>query len=366
MCVHFMNLVKIIKSRRFIVGIIALLAISFFVARTFILPKKTTLESTTVKKGDLKQELTLSGKIEAEERVTLQFQTAGQLAWVGVKEGDYVQKYQGLASLDQRQLKKTLEKKLNDYMTTRWDFEQTKDNAQSGVLLGQQRYNLEAGNKAAFSGQHEINLINDMIKRILEKSQFQLNNSVLEVELQTLSIDLANLWTPINGIVTRIDAPFPGLNITPAQAQFEIVNPGSVFLEVTADQTEVVNLKEGMEATIIFDSYPNKPLKGVIKNISFIPKKEETGTVYRVKVAPLEIDNKNYQYRIGMTADATFTIAKSENVLYLPLRFVKSDEKGKYVFLGEKRKKAYVRSGFETDNDLEIVSGLSQGNLVYD
>lgn len=361
-----MKLVKIIKNRRFVIGVIALLAISIFVTRTFILSKKTAPESVTVKKGDLKQELTLSGKIDAWGHATLQFQTGGQLAWIGIKEGDYVQKYQGIASLDQRQLKKTLEKKLNDYMTTRWDFEQTKDNSQNGVLLGQQRYSLEVGNKANLSGQPEIDIINEMIKRILEKSQFQLNNSVLDVELQTLSIDLANLWTPINGLVTRIDSPFPGVNIAPNQAEFEIVNPHTIFFDVTADQTEVINLKEGTDGTIILDSYPNKNIKGTIKTISFTPKKDETGTVYEVKVDFSDLDNNDYKYKIGMTGDITFTTSGKQNVLLLPLRFIKSDAKGNYVFLGKDRKKSYIETGFETDNDAEILKGLQEGDRVYD
>ncbi|HPA35669.1 MAG TPA: biotin/lipoyl-binding protein, partial [Chitinophagales bacterium] len=50
---------------------------------------------------------------------------AGSIEKWYVKEGDLVKKGQAIASLDQRELKKRLEKELNDYMTVRWDFEQT-------------------------------------------------------------------------------------------------------------------------------------------------------------------------------------------------------------------------------------------------
>lgn len=361
-----MKLLKIIKNRKFAIAFIAFLLIFFFVIRPLILSRQAKLESTTVKKGNLSQELTLSGKIDADERITLQFQTGGLLSWVGVSLGDYVQKYQGIASLDQNQLKKTLEKKLNDYMTTRWDFEQTKDNNKNEVLFGQQRYNLETGNKSNFSGQPEVDIVNDMVKRVLEKSQFQLNNSVLDVELQALSIELSNLWTPINGVVTRVDSPFAGINITPNQAQFEIVNPDTIFFDVTADQTEVVDLKEAIVGTIVLDSYPDKTIKGAIKIISFTPKKDETGTVYEIKVAFSNIDNKEYKYKLGMTGDIIFITSEKQNVLYAPLKFIKSDNKGKYVNLGKDGKKVYIQTGFETDNDVEVVKGLKVGDLIYD
>ncbi len=50
--------------------------------------KKQT--SYVVKRQNLKETLSLSGSIDAEEKATLRFQSSGRLSWVGVKEGDYV------------------------------------------------------------------------------------------------------------------------------------------------------------------------------------------------------------------------------------------------------------------------------------
>lgn len=83
----------------------------------------STISPVTVSRRTLKEELTLSGKIDAHEHETLQFQTSGLLTWVGVKEGDVVKKYQPIASLDVRSIKKTIDKYLNSYMKERWDFE---------------------------------------------------------------------------------------------------------------------------------------------------------------------------------------------------------------------------------------------------
>ena len=85
--------------------LIILLALSIFgyVAYTYykanIAIAATTAEKEAaymVTKATLKNTLNLSGKIDASEKATLGFQTAGRLAWVGVKEGDYVKKGQGI------------------------------------------------------------------------------------------------------------------------------------------------------------------------------------------------------------------------------------------------------------------------------
>lgn len=336
----FLKIKQFILQKKVIVGLILLIALAVFL-KAFVFNTKPVQVSAKVKRGDLFQELTLSGTIDADEKADLQFQTIGLLASVNVKEGDLVKKNQVIASLDQRQLQKTLQKTLNDYLTTRNSFDQT-------------HYD------------NKDKIVDESIKRILDTSQNQLSDSVINVELQSLTIQLANLTSPISGLITRVDTPYPGVNITvPSQAIFEVINPDSLFLDVNADQTEVVGLKHGEEIKMNFDSYPNETIKGTIKSISFIPKNDQTGTVYSVKIESSQFANSNYKYKIGMTSDATFITAQRNNVLYLPINFVKSDDTGKYV-ISTGNKKIYVDTGLETDNDVEIKKGLSQGDIVYD
>ncbi len=293
---------------------------------------------------DLKEELSLSGQIDAEEKVTLRFQTAGRLAWVGVKEGDYVRKYQTIASLDQRDLKNRLQKYLNAYVNQRYSFEQTKDDN------WQKQFDLSEA-------------IRTRAERVLKQNQLNLENTVLDVEYQNLTIDFANLFTPIEGIVTKVNTPYAGVNITPAQAEFEVINPKTLYFSVTADQTEVVNLKEGQKGVIVFDSFPEKEFSGKIYWIAFTPKAGETGTVYQIK---MRFDPKNINFKIGMSGDVNFLIKERKNVLSVPLSYLKSDRKGDYVnvLINGKTKKVYVKKGEEIDGSIVIKRGLQEGDLI--
>lgn len=293
-----------------------------------------------VKRQTLKQELSLSGVIDADEKTTLRFQTSGYLAWVGVKEGDYVKKYQTLASLDQRSVQKNLQKDLNDYMTTRWKFDQTKDDNKDGAITTE-------------------------MQRVLDESQFGLNNSVLDVEIQSLSKEFSNLWTPFDGIVTRLEQPFAGVNITPAAAEIDVVNPSTVYFLATADQNDVVNLKQGMTAQLALDSYPDKEIDGQIKQISFTPKTDETGTVYAVKIY-FNQDNSDYHYRMAMTGDANFVIKQKLNTLAVPTVNIKTENGKDYVYkiVGEKEIKTYFKAGEEMGDYTEVLGGLQEGDSV--
>lgn len=333
---------QFIKKRWYIILLLLLIA-GFFVYRSN--SSQNANEKTNpykVKRQTLKETLSLSGKIDAEEKTTLRFQTSGRLSWVGVKEGDYVKKYQSIASLDQRALQKQLDKDLNDYLDTRWSFEQTKDNNNQGQP------------------------ITTALQRILDKSQFGLNKSVIDVELQNLSLEYANLWTPIEGLVTRVASPFAGVNITPSQAEFDIVNPNTIYFSALADQTDIVKITNLKKGYIVFDSFPDKTVNGQITAIGFTPKNGETGTVYEVKLS-LGDGNSDNRYRLGMTGDVEFVLKQKTNVLSVPSSYLKTENSKKYVYkkINDKKIKTFVTTGSEYGDDTEILDGLAAGDIVY-
>ena len=331
--------------------ILIALAIGVFI---FIQNRKAATSSANnintykVKRETLKETLSLSGEVDADEKVILKFQTSGRLAWVGVKEGDSVKKYQTIASLDQRDLKNRLQKYLNTFVSERLTFDQTKDD------YWNKQYDLSES-------------IRRSAERTLQDSQYDLNNSILDVELQSLTVEYANLWTPIEGVVTRIDVSYSGVNITPATAEFEVVNPKTIFLLVTAEQSDVVFLKEGMEGEIIFDAYPEDTFSGTIDYISFSPKTGETGTVYKVKLILDEAAVK-LPLKLAMTGDVEFVLSQKKNVLAVPLQFVKKDDKGDYIMRERKgrKEKIYVKRREEFDSKVEIKNGIEVDDVVYD
>jgi len=337
-------MIEFLKKRWYFLVIILLVFVLIF---TQTQAKKTEVEEKmTAKKQNLKETLTLSGEIDAEEKVILKFQTSGRLAWVGVKEGDYVKKYQTIASLDKRDLKNRLDKYLNNYLKQRNSFEQTKDDYE-------ETYEFSTGD------------LHKRAKRILENSQYDLNSAVLDVEYQNLLLEYADLWTPIEGVVTHIDIQKAGVNITPANANFEIVNPKTLYFSATVEQADVVNLKEGMKGKLTLDSFSDFEDEVKVSYISFSPKSGETGTVYQIKLE-LSEKTKKLPLRLGMTGDVEFLIKEKNKVIALPSRFIKKDKKGSYVFVKENNKKIkkYIKIEEEIDGKIVIKSGLNEGEII--
>jgi RND family efflux transporter MFP subunit len=331
------------KNRRNLIILAIVLVVLFFGYRSFIAQSAKLPETAKVTHGDLVATLTISGKVAADQDAMLQFQAAGQLAWVGVKTGDYVRKGQVIAALDQRSVVKSMQKYLNTYQKTRDNFDQLHYDSRDEILT-------------------------DTLRRTLEQAQMDLNSSVLDVEIQDLARQYASLWTPIEGFVVRADADYAGINIVPGVTAYEIVNPKSIYFSALADQSEVTQIRQGMNGRLVLDSYPDKELNGTVASVGFTPKAGESNTVYEVKFTISE-PNADYRYRLGMTGDLTFETNRVNNTLYLPGKFVKSDNGKKYVmvFKNGQQRKTFVGTGLETDENIEITSGLTAGETVaYD
>lgn len=308
--------------------------------------EKSSKEKTyTVARKAIRKTITISGKVDAEEKATLRFQSSGRLVWVGVKEGDTVKKYQTIAQLDVRDVQKSLDKALRDYSKQRNDFEEMW--------------------RVTYSGRSKPeDALTDTVKRILEKNQWDLDKAVLDVELKKLSVEYATLTTPISGIVTVVGVLYAGTNITPAQAEFTVINPASLYLSVLADQTEVAQLSASSSAEIIFDSYPNEKINGSVASVAFTPKTGESTTVYEAKVLyPLGGTTK---YRVGMTADATFLLGEKPDAIVLPPKAIQKEKDQRFVtrIIGSKREKAPVTVGDETEEGVEILSGIADGDVI--
>lgn len=299
------------------------------------------------KRETIKEEITLTGTIDASTKTNLQFKTGGQLAWVGVKIGDSVRKYQAIASLNKEELKKKLEADFNNYRSALATFDDTQD-----------KYKYEKENL----------ILTDEMDRILVRSQNTLGNSVINYELQDLAIKYATLYSPISGLVVAVDQPNSGVNITPTSATFSIIDPTSIYFKAQVDQEDVNRIEVGDKTIVNLDSFSEDDIESEITYISFVPISGQTSTVYEIRFKLNGTDNKDLKYRLGMDGDAIISIKEVSNALTLPIEAINEDENQSYVYIKptneNKLVKKYITIGIETDTKVEILEGVTENDQV--
>jgi len=304
--------------------------------------KKDTLY--TPKTDTIKNVLTLTGSVSSDQIANLRFQNSGKLTWVGVKIGDQVKRGQTIASLDREQLRKNLQTQFNNYLTQLSSFQDIQSQYQST---------------------RDNYLVTDTVQRILDRTQYSLDNSVINYEIADMAIKESVITSPINGVVIALDQPLAGVNITPTTANFTIVNPNSIFFKAEIDQEYVNNVNIGQKASLSLDSFPDISQESKIIYIAFTPVAGQTSTVYEIRFE-LPLKNDDLSYRLGMDGDADIILSQAENALIVPIDAVYEDNNQKYVYLlsGKELIRRDVVVGIENDTESQILEGLSANDQI--
>ncbi|PIV01592.1 hypothetical protein COS54_00710 [Candidatus Shapirobacteria bacterium CG03_land_8_20_14_0_80_39_12] len=208
-------------------------------------------------------------------------------------------------------------------------------------------------------------LLTDTIRRTLDQTQNSLNNSVLDVELTDLSLQLATIHSPFDGVVVSVNTPYPGVNILPTSTSFRIVDPNSLYFETQVDETDTPKIKEGSTATVKLDAFPGQVLNGKVDRIDLISiLSSGGGTAYNARVG---INNQSdLILRVGMNGDAEILQTSIKDALLLPAIALVEKNGKSYAWKIEngKAKQSEISVGQSNDNYVQILSGLNENDLI--
>lgn len=301
------------------------------------------VKTAEIKKGDLKEELILSGEVNATNYAKLAFETSGKIVYVGVKEGERVNKGRLISKIDSTVLN-------SNYQIARSNLRAYEATAQN--ILDQVKGN---DDDESYSQ-----------KDTRTTAEANKDKAYEAVIVAKRNLDGANLYAPFGGIVTYLAHPFSGVYTSLGAVEAEIIDPNTMYFDVLADQTEVTKLSVGQKVEIVLDSFEKKTFEGKVENISYVPKLGESGSVYAVKVSFVNTDLINSGFKISMTGDAKFTISEKKNILHVPNSFVKQDKNGSFIKKNKKGEKIYIETGIESEDNTEVTGDIKEGLIVYD
>jgi len=299
--------------------------------------------SATVTRRTIRETLELSGEVTASEQANLHFPAGGLVTYYPYREGDEIQKFSTIAALDQRALKGTLTKYLNTYAKERNDFDATQDTYTEDKELG----NLDAE-----------------VRRILEGAQYDLNNSVIDVELQDLSLKLSRLTSPLTGIL--VSSPITTSNVyVSALDEWVVVDPTSLIFTADLDESDLAKVSVGLTAKIELDAFPEFSIDSTLAKISYLSKLTSTGTIFELTfpLPPAELS----RLRLGLNGNVSLLLSTREEVLSIPIEAVKDELDGYSVTVVKDGKPVtkQIKLGVSDDQYYEVIEGLSDGETIY-
>jgi HlyD family secretion protein len=218
-------------------------------------------------------------------------------------------------------------------------------------------------------------------------------------------------YAPLDGMVTNLpvragETVVPGLQNQTGTIIMTIADMSVITAEVKVDETDIVNVALGQTADVTIDAIPNKTFKGTVTEIGNTAILRSTGVAasqsatssqeakdFKVVVA---LSNPPDEIRPGLSCTAKITTATRQNTLAIPIQALtvrqrgdleqkpagktvsataakpdpaaekakKEELQGVFVVNGEKAEFRKVETGITGATDIEVSSGLKEGDQV--
>ena len=354
-----------------------------------MVPTAIAIEKPTyiVAYGSVTSQLFKSGRITSVNQNQLGFAIDGYIATLLVEEGETINAGDNVAVLDKTTLEQSLqtaESDLNlaiEQLTIAQESKATNlRRAEIGVELVQLRLDF-ALEEAGETPTGEQLLAIEVLRRELELAQLNLSeiesvldpslsNQVAQAQLQVdrsrNQIAQSTLVAPISGTVTAVNFA-EGDSVAAGETVLVISDLNQVEVQVPLLDRELQELSEGM---IAFGTIPSRPETSLPMTVRQLPYPYGTGAQGNEadRFVRISFDDPAQvaELSIGERIEVAILLERHDDVLWLPPAAIREFNGRLFVVVqeGESQKRIDVKIGLQNENQIEIVSGVSEGQMV--
>ena len=375
----------------------------------------TTIKTATASKSSLKVTVAASGKISAGDRAEVYPPTAGTLAAVYVKDGQTVKAGQKLAKMNTaplhaavKQAQAGVEQAEAGLSTISQTAPSSADlaAANAAVCAAEAQYNnakkaydfaknppaplpsnptsiaiASANKKQAYAGLLSAKATVVKVQKGRQTGeQRQSANAAIAAAQAALDVAQQNLddatrVAPMDGTVFlnpvgvagadgKAPLPAEGVGVAPQSAPFSVVRLGTSTFTAEVDEADIDRVKLGMTADVTLDAFPGETFHTTVVHINPAAQPTATGgTIFQVE---LSIPDTGKTVLLGMKGDATIQVSAVEGALTIPVEalFNQNGQNFVYKVVSGKLVQTNITVGATTDTSVEVLKGLSDGDVV--
>ena len=344
----------------------------------------TAVTMAKVGRMDLTSKVSANGKIDAKRKVDLSANIMGQIVNLAVREGDVVKKDAFLLQIDQKQLAASAQGAAASLQALFSD----RDAARANAVQAQRDFE-----RAQKNFEQKIVPDAELDRARAAYDSAQANVAAIEKRIDSARANLAaaqdtlsktTIRAPMEGIVTALpveegEVAVIGTMNNPGTKLLTIADMSVVEAVMEVDETDVPSVKVGQRATVTIDAYPNKTFSGIVTEVGSSPIQRTTpGATEAVNFeVKIQLDNPPAGVRPGFSASAEITTGARAKAVAVPIQALvmrekpgsaktakPQDEEGVYVVDNGAVKFAPVTTGLSGESNIEIVSGLKDGQQI--
>ncbi|MFM7429288.1 MAG: efflux RND transporter periplasmic adaptor subunit [Flammeovirgaceae bacterium] len=289
------------------------------------------VEATIIKASRLDNKLIVTGSVLANESLELKSESSGKITRLLFEEGKPVAKGSLLMEINNEEIQAQIQKQ-------RYNQKLNQDNE------FRQRKLLE---KDAISQEEYDNALN------------RLNTTVADINLLEAQLEKTRIKAPFDGVI-GLRHVSQGAYISPAIVVATLYNISPAKIEFAVPARYSAQLMRGEK---IFFTIEND-LTVYNGNVYAIEPRIDSET-RTLKIRALS-ENKSGRLIPGQFVKVQLVLKSVNDAVLVPTEAVIPDQGGKKVFIAAagKAKEVKIETGIRTENDLEVLSGLSAGDTL--
>jgi len=356
--------------KKWILRGIACLFILLFIYFLFACGKKKEANKlVAVTRGDIQEKALAVGTIEPEKETKVKSTIPGIVAEVLFKVGDTVKVRAPLFKISPNPTPLEYVEARRSMEVAEVTMNKLKADWERQIQLFKRALVSQSEMDSVESSYQEANLrykIATERLELLEKGRIHMSNREIDSIIKS----------PIDGVILsqnvfQGDPVVPLTNYQPGTELCSLADMESLRFKGTVDEIDVGKITAGMDAEIQIGALPDTKIGGKVTRIFPKAKKEGNATLFDIEIS---IDKTGgLTLRAGFSATASIRIRDRKHVLMLPERLVIFENGKRFVEVPEsqaqgeqKTRKVEVQTGLSDGLNIEILSGLKEGEKVVE
>ncbi len=347
--------------------------------------QKPVVEVTAAAKPDAGGRQTLlnaSGYVTPRRRATIAAKITGRVTGVFFDEGTRVAEGQLLATLDDSDVKRSLDSAKADRDASRAaiaDYEVQLKNAQIVLRRAEQLQKAGVQTQEALDN---ATTAADSLKAKIELAKQQVAASEARIGVAQQAVDNCTIRAPFAGIVVSKDAQV-GEMVSPISAGggftrtgiATIVDMNSNEIEVDVNESYIARVVPGQQVTATLDAYPDWQIPSKVRTV--IPTADRQKATVKVRISFLKLDPRilpDMGVKVAfLEEEKPLQKGKAKDqekapqaVAYIPKSAVRSDASASFVYLvreGKVERRA-VSLGLDRGTEVAVLSGIAPGDSL--
>ena len=265
------------------------------------------LQASPVLRQNMRITAEATGSVEPVRSVEVKSKASGEVLRLYVDVGDYVEPGTLLATIDPRDVDNAFEQAVADLGVAEAKMEISR------AQLGRSEQLFEAGviTQQEFESQR-LDFANSQAS--LVKSQF--NKELRELQKQDVTIRAPAAGTILTRNVEEGNViQSASGSVSGGTALFIMANLAEVQIRVLVDETDMGQIKAGLEAAVQVEAYPGRTFPGVVEKMEPQAVNQQNVTMFPVIV---RLDNTSGLLMPGMNAEVETLLVERPNVLVVP------------------------------------------------